>query len=176
LVFAASPHIIYAKEDGCSGYEKVRGSKLNESKHFLDPFFYPKTIAIVGATANSIKMNFQITENLQRLKFQGKIYPVNPNANEILGMKTYPSIGNIPDGIDIDLVVCAVPAISVMGVVKDCVEKGIKRMVIVAGGFCDGDVICLPIRIIRVQTQLDFLSPWHKQDYRPGQQDGHKRS
>jgi len=111
---------------------------LNKRKHFLDPFFHPKTIAIVGATANPIKMNFQITENLQRLKFQGKIYPVNPNANEILGMKTYSSIGDIPD--DIDLVICAVPATSVMGVVKDCVKKGVKRMVIVAGGFYDGDV------------------------------------
>jgi acyl-CoA synthetase (NDP forming) len=105
-------------------------------KHFLDPFFYPKSVAIVGATRNPIKMNFQITENLRRLNFQGKIYPVNPNANEILGIKTYHSLKDIPD--DIDLVVSAVPAHITKDVVKDCVEKGWKRMVIVAGVFSEG--------------------------------------
>jgi acyl-CoA synthetase (NDP forming) len=111
---------------------------INHPKnHFLDPFFHPESIAIVGATKNPIKMNFQITENLQRLNFQGKVYPVNPNTNEILGMKTYPNIGDIPD--EIDLVVSAVPFNVTLDVVKDCVENGIKRMVIVAGGFRDGD-------------------------------------
>ena len=111
--------------------------RLNQNDHFLDSFLNPESIAIVGATKNPIKMNFQITENLHRLNFLGKIYPVNPNTKEILGMKTYPSIKEIPH--DIDLVVSAVPSNLTLGVVNDCVDSGIKRMVIVAGGFLDGD-------------------------------------
>ncbi len=110
---------------------------LNQVNHFLDSFLNPRNIAIVGATKNPIKMNFQLTENLHRLKFSGNIYPVNPTTKEILGMKTYPNIKDIPD--DLDLVVSAVPSSLTLGVVNDCVDVGIKRMVIVAGGFSDGD-------------------------------------
>jgi Acyl-CoA synthetase (NDP forming) len=106
---------------------------LNREKHFLDPFFYPKSVAIVGATGNQMKMNYHITENLLRLKFLGKVYLVNPNADEILGMKTYPSLNDI--SADIDLVVSAVPYSITLKIIRDCAEMGIKRIVIVAGGF-----------------------------------------
>ncbi|MDY6965596.1 MAG: CoA-binding protein [Halobacteriota archaeon] len=111
--------------------------RLDQKDHFLDSFLNPESIAIVGATKNPIKMNFQITENLHRLNFSGKIYPVNPTSKEILGMKTYSSIREISD--DIDLVISAVPSSLTLGVVNECVDVGIKRMVIVAGGFSDGD-------------------------------------
>lgn len=110
---------------------------MNKEDHFLDSFLNPESITIVGATKNPIKMNFQITENLQRLNFLGNIYPVNPTTKEILGMKTYPNIKDIPH--DLDLVVSAVPSSLTLDIVNDCVDVGIKRMVIVAGGFSDGD-------------------------------------
>jgi len=106
---------------------------LKEREYFLDTFFYPKSVAIVGATGNEMKMNYHITENLLRLKFLGKIYLVNPNSKEILGIKTYPRLNDIPD--DIDLVVSAVPYNQTLKIIKDCVELGIKRVVIIAGGF-----------------------------------------
>jgi acyl-CoA synthetase (NDP forming) len=83
-----------------------------------------------------MKMNFQLAENLLRLKFHGDVYLVNPNADEILGIKTYPSLIDIPG--DIDLVVTAVSASITMDIVKDCIEKGVKRVVIVTGGFSEG--------------------------------------
>jgi acyl-CoA synthetase (NDP forming) len=107
---------------------------LNQEKHFLDPFFYPKSVAIVGATGNQMKMNYHITENLLRLKFLGKMYLVNPNADEILGMKTYPRLNDIISA-NIDLVVSAVPYNVTLKIIRDCAEMGIKRIVIVAGGF-----------------------------------------
>jgi acyl-CoA synthetase (NDP forming) len=112
---------------------KIGKINVNREKHFLDPFFYPKRVAIVGATGNKTKMNYHITENLLRLKFLGKVYLVNPNSDEILGMKTYPSLNDIPT--DIDLVISAVPYNVTLKIIKDCAKKGIKRIVIVAGGF-----------------------------------------
>jgi acyl-CoA synthetase (NDP forming) len=105
------------------------------SEHFLNSFFNPRSVAIVGATRNPIKMNFQLTENLVRLGFAGKVYLVNPNTSEILGTKTYPSLRNIPD--ELDLVVSAVPFRATLGIVKECVERNVKRIVIVAGGFSE---------------------------------------
>jgi acyl-CoA synthetase (NDP forming) len=104
-------------------------------QHFLDIFFNPNNIAVVGATKNPQKMNFHLVRNLVNLKFPGRIYPVNPNADEILGLKAYPSLESIED--DVDLVVTAVPAVATMGVIEDCVRKAVKGVVIVSGGFSE---------------------------------------
>jgi acyl-CoA synthetase (NDP forming) len=92
-------------------------------------------VAIVGATANREKMNFYISENLLRLKFQGEVYLVNHHTPEILGMKTYPSLLNIPSSVD--LAVLSLPFSGILEAVGQCVKKGIKRIVIVAGGFSE---------------------------------------
>jgi len=55
--------------------------------HFLDRFFRPESVALVGATNNHFKMNFRLLENLVSLKFKGRIYPVNTHAREVLGIK-----------------------------------------------------------------------------------------
>ena len=105
------------------------------ASHFMREFFYPQSVAIVGATANREKMSFCISENLLRLKFTGKVYLVNHHTPEILGMKTYPSLLNIPDSVD--LAVLSVPFPNTLEVVGQCAKKGINRVVIVAGGFSE---------------------------------------
>ena len=104
-------------------------------QHFLDAFFNPASVAVVGVSRNPFRINFNLFANLVRLKFPGKVYPVNPNVQEILGIKAYPNLTSIEDGVD--LVVCAVPAAATLEVIKDCVEKGVKAVVIVAGGFSE---------------------------------------
>ena len=108
---------------------------MARGKHFLDLFFNPASVAVVGASANPSSMNFSLVSNLVNLKFPGRVYPVNPNASEILGMRAYPSLKDIDDGVD--LVVSAVPAAATPGVMKDCVEKGVKGVVLVSGGFSE---------------------------------------
>lgn len=134
---------------------------MSTVKHFLHPFFYPKSIAIVGATANPVKMNFTITENLLRLKFTGKLYLVNPTTDEILGIKTYPNLISIPD--DIELVVSAVPYGVTLDIVKQCVDKGIKRLVIVAGGFSEagkeGEELHKKVEKIAKENGIRVLGP-----------------
>ena len=104
--------------------------------HFLDRFFWPRSIALVGATNNSLKINYHLTRNLIDLKFKGRIYPVNTHSKEIDGIRAFPRLQDIPDKID--LAVSAVPASKTMDVVRECDLVGIKRLVIVTGGFSEG--------------------------------------
>jgi len=104
--------------------------------HFLDLFFWPESVALVGATNNHLKMNFRLLENLVSLKFKGRIYPVNTHAQEVLGIKAFSRLRDINDKID--LVVTAVPASNTMDIVKECDLIGVKKLVIVTGGFSEG--------------------------------------
>ena len=101
----------------------------------LDILFNPKSIAVVGASRNPSTPNYNLLANLVRLKFQGRLYPVNPNVQEIDGMKSYPGLKSIED--EIDMVVSSVPAAATLDVIKDCVDKKVKVLVIVSGGFSE---------------------------------------
>lgn len=107
----------------------------NEKHHFLDTFFYPKSAAVVGAARSPGTLNFQLLSNLVNLKFTGKIYPVNPNAEEILGLKSYPDLLSIEE--EVDLAVIAVPANRTLEIVRDCVAKKVKFVTLVPGGFSE---------------------------------------
>ena len=110
---------------------------MKKTDHFLKHFFHPESVAVVGATNNTFKMNFRILQNLMDLDFKGRIYPVNPGAKEILGIRAFAGLKDIPDKVD--LVVSAVPASKTMDIVKDCAEIGVKHLVIITGGFSEGD-------------------------------------
>ncbi|MFO7665649.1 MAG: CoA-binding protein [Desulfobacterales bacterium] len=106
------------------------------TNHFLQRFFNPESVAIVGATNNPLKMNFRVLQNLVHLEYEGKIYPVNPNTSEILGIKTFARLQDIPESID--LAVIAVPANKVPGIIRECGSKGVENIVIITGGFSEG--------------------------------------
>ncbi len=101
----------------------------------LENMLNPKSVAVVGASRNPEKIGHQIVRNLLESGYKGKIYPINPKAKEILGLKCYPSVKDVPD--DIDLVVISVPAPLVKGVVKDCAEKGVNGIAIITSGFSE---------------------------------------
>jgi acetate---CoA ligase (ADP-forming) len=105
-------------------------------EHFLDVFFKPKSVAVIGATRNPGALHYHVFANLVKLGYPGKLYPVNPGAAEIAGIKAYPNIKAIPD--DIDLVVICIPAAAVPAAVQECVEKKIKAISIISGGFSEG--------------------------------------
>jgi len=107
----------------------------NGKRHFLDTFFYPESVAVVGASRNPGTVNFHLTGNLVKLKFAGRVYPVNPNAEEILGLKAYPDLMSIED--EIDLAVVSVPAAKTPDIVRECVAKKVKGVVLTAGGFSE---------------------------------------
>ncbi len=98
----------------------------------LEKFFYPESVAIVGATPKEGKVGKVLIENFIK-RYKGKIYPVNPKYEEIMGLKCYKSIKEIPDKID--LAVIAIPAPLVPSVLKESGEKGVKATIIISGGF-----------------------------------------
>jgi acyl-CoA synthetase (NDP forming) len=108
---------------------------LSEGDHFLERFFAPRSVAVVGATNNVFKINYCLVQNLVRLNYPGKIYPVNTRERDIGGLRAFARLTDIPDAID--LVVISVPATKTMEVVKECDTIGVKNVVIVTGGFSE---------------------------------------
>lgn len=104
-------------------------------RHFLDTFFNPHGVAVVGASRNPLKISHNLLANLVNLKYEGPVYPVNPGVPDMLGIKTFPRLQSIEQPVD--LVVCGVPATASLDVIKDCVEKRVKAVVVVAGGFSE---------------------------------------
>ncbi len=96
-------------------------------------FFEPDSVAVVGASRNPHKFGFFLLKNLVNLGFKGRIYPVNPNAKEILGLKAYPKVDQIEDQVDLAIII--VPASVVPQIVRDCSQKAIKGVVICSSGF-----------------------------------------
>jgi acetyltransferase len=105
--------------------------------HEFDPFFKPKSVAVIGATPTSGKIGNIIIENLLSDGYKGKIFFVNPNYPEILGMRCYPSVLDCPDAVDMAVVV--VPAKLVAGAMEEVGKKGVKCVIIISAGFSEGD-------------------------------------
>jgi len=99
----------------------------------LDNFFNPKTIAVIGASRTPGKVGHDILKNLTQYGYQGVLYPINPEAPEILGLKAYPTIMDVPGEIGLAIVV--VPPKSVLEVIGQCGKKGIDSAVIITAGF-----------------------------------------
>jgi acetate---CoA ligase (ADP-forming) len=108
----------------------------------LDKLFNPKNIAIIGASRDESSVGFGILKNLTEgcvfnceycKPFPGKIYPINPKADSILGVKCYENILNIEDSVDLAVIV--VPARIVNRVVDDCINKKVKGIIIISAGF-----------------------------------------
>lgn len=127
----------------------------------LDAFFGPKSVAVVGASREPRKFGHVIFKNFVESEFKGKAYPVNPNAESILGFKAYPSLEAIPS--ELDLAVIAVPAASVPHIIDECVSKGVKAAIIVSGGFREvgkkGEQLELEIRQKSKDSALRIIGP-----------------
>jgi len=98
----------------------------------LDRFFNAKTVAVVGASATPGKIGHAILEGLVQHGYKGRVYPINPQKKEILGLRAYPSLEVIPDSVD--LVVAATPLPTVPDLIRQCARKNVHNMVIVSGG------------------------------------------
>ena len=96
--------------------------------HRLESFFKPKTIAVVGASRNITKIGHAALKNILISDYECQVFPVNPNEKEILGLKCYKKISQIP--VDLDLVSISVPSKLVPQILRDCVKKKVKNVII----------------------------------------------
>jgi len=110
---------------------------LIQSKSNLEFLFYPKTIAIAGVSEDLNKFNagLKFLQGLINFGFQGKIYPVNPGGGEVMGMKIYRSVSEIPDRVD--YVISAIPAKYTPELVSDSVKKGVRAIHFFTSGFSE---------------------------------------
>src|SRR4030042_5483342 len=99
----------------------------------LDYFFKPKSVAIIGASRDPKKIGHVVFRNFVEGKFSGKIFPINPNAEELFGHRCYPSVLAVEERID--LAVATIPAPIVPQALEECGKKGIPAVIIIAGGF-----------------------------------------
>ena len=102
-------------------------------KAMLDSFFEPRAVAVIGASREAGKVGHDVLRNLIQYGYEGKIYPINPKATEILGLPCYPTIRDVPGPVD--LAVLVIPAKFTLDVVKDCAEKKVPALIIITAGF-----------------------------------------
>lgn len=101
----------------------------------LEAFFDPKSVAVIGASTSPKKLGYAVLENLVNGGYAevGKIFPINPKADEILGQKAYPTVLDVPD--EIDLAVIVIPYPYVPAVLEECGKKKIPGVVVISAGF-----------------------------------------
>ncbi len=101
----------------------------------LEAFFDPKSVAVVGASTSPEKLGYAVLENLVYGGYAeiGKIFPINPKADEILGQKAYPSVLDVPENIDLAVIVIPYPYVPAM--LEECGKKKIPGVVVISAGF-----------------------------------------
>ncbi|HNU73753.1 MAG TPA: GNAT family N-acetyltransferase [Deltaproteobacteria bacterium] len=104
-------------------------------KSNLKDFFYPGSIAVLGATDSEGKLGYNVFRNLIHHGFQGKLYPINPKKDAIMGVKAYRSILDVDGPVDVAIII--VPAEAVPQAIEDCCAKGIKYVIVETAGFAE---------------------------------------
>jgi len=105
------------------------------STHPLEEILHPQSIAVVGASGNPNALGYGFIRHLLDYGYQGKIYPISRNHSEVLGIKAYPSLGEVPDRVD--YVISCIPASGVLSMLEDCSQKNVKGVHLFTGRFSE---------------------------------------
>ncbi|MCL4488018.1 MAG: acetate--CoA ligase family protein [Chloroflexi bacterium] len=128
---------------------------------FHRAFFAPHSVAVIGASADTTKLGHAVLLNVTQYGYPGRVYPINPKADTILGLKAYPSVLAVPD--EIDLAVVVIPAPLVAAAVEQCGQKGVKGVVIITAGFREvgGDGMKMERQLVDIvrQYQMRMVGP-----------------
>jgi len=106
---------------------------LRPRRSALDSIFRPRSVAVVGATEKVGSVGRTILRNLVDTPFGGTVYPVNPGRPSVLGIKAYPNVSDVPD--DLDLAVVVTPAPAVPAVIAECAARGVPGAIVISAGF-----------------------------------------
>jgi acyl-CoA synthetase (NDP forming) len=130
-------------------------------KQDLHDLFYPKSIAVIGASGTPGKLGWNVFTNLVSHNFKGKLYPINPKADEIHGCKAYPCISAVPEPVDVAIIL--VSAGITPDVVEECCKCGVRYIVVESAGFAelgeDGKKIELLMKDIADRYGVRMLGP-----------------
>ena len=132
VVYPKSYYVVDAKILLRKEFKQNAISTAQPNADFMEKFFTPQSVALVGASATLGKIGNSVLDSMAKHDYKGKVYPINPKADEILGIKCYPSLEAIQDPID--LVVVCVDLSVTPPVLEACAKKDIHSVVIVSGG------------------------------------------
>jgi len=114
----------------------------------------PKSVAVIGASNEAGKIGNSVMKNIVNGGYKGKLYPVHPKADEILGIKAYKSVKDIPG--DVDVAVFAIPAKFVAGALKECGEKGVTGAVLIPSGFAEANEPELQEEVVEIGKKYNI--------------------
>ncbi len=121
----------------------------------------PKTVAVIGASRSPEKVGAIALKNILESGFTGTIYPINPNSEEISGLKCYPDIASLPEIVDVGVI--ALPTELAIESLKNLGEKGVKNAVIFTAGFKEigpaGEILEEQLKAIANQYQINIIGP-----------------
>jgi acetyltransferase len=110
-----------------------RMTQATSPRESLDAMFSPPSVAVIGATDRASTVGLAVLQNLLHPDFRGRLYPVNPQRAEILGVKAFKKIGDVPEAVD--LAVLATPAATIPGLIGECIAAQAKSAVVISAGF-----------------------------------------
>jgi len=110
-----------------------KDSNRAAAQNGLSPMFCPRSVAVIGASKNPKKIGYELVSNILSGGYEGRLYPVNLEGADVMGIKSYASIKLVPG--DVDLAVIAVPAAYVADVIEDCGKKCVKALLVISSGF-----------------------------------------
>jgi acetyltransferase len=129
--------------------------------NFLDPIFKPNAIAVIGASTQLEKWGHRMVVRPLTTGYRGAIYPVNPNAEEVAGLKSFAAIADLPQ--DVDLAVITLPAPRVPEALRECLRHGIRGAVIISAGFAEagpeGEKLQEELGCIASEANIPLVGP-----------------
>jgi acyl-CoA synthetase (NDP forming) len=128
----------------------------------MEAIFRPKAVAVIGASDNPGKLGSHVMKSLTQGKYPGSLYPVNPGKDEILGIKTYPSLSQVPDNVDLSIIV--LPAEQVPKTIMECEDKGVKGVILITAGFKEiedikGEILQREVMELANQSGIEIIGP-----------------
>ena len=130
-------------------------------KQPLAPFFNPKGIAVIGASREPVKLGYGLARNLLQSGYPGKVNLVNPRGGELFGLPLYKTILEVPDPVDLVVLLTAAPTIP--DLLETCAKRGIKAAIIASGGFREtgSEGAALEARCVEIAQQygMRFIGP-----------------
>jgi acetyltransferase len=127
----------------------------------LEAFFYPRGVAVIGASATPSKLSYGVLRNLIIHGYKGEVYPVNPKGGEMQGLTVYPSVAEVPDPVDLAVIILS--AERTLTALKECGERGIRAAVLIASGFGElgagGEEREAALQAVAQEYDLRFIGP-----------------
>ena len=127
----------------------------------LSPIFYPRTVAVIGATEKPASVGRTVLRNLMEQPFGATIFPINPNRPNVLGIRCYPNIASIGEPVDLAIVIT--PAATVPEVLQECVAAGVHGAIVISAGFAElgpeGKALEHKVREVLASGNLRLIGP-----------------